>query len=378
MTDSIRTIKLHDIRVSENTLWRHLVVETADGVTGTGEYTLGNAGPNLQSDAARLLRPFLGKAPSPALARPPEGAGLETCAILSALEQALCDVEAAQQGRPVWQSLAPETAPAPLHIYANINRRTEDRSPAGFEASARLAMRQGFRHFKVAPFDDLVPEICGTAEGRARIDAGLARVAAVAGCLAPDLSLMVDCHWRFTPDAAAETLAALADMGVGWFECPLPEVTDNIAALANLRALAHAHDMRLAGLEMSVSPDQVLPFLKAGAYDVIMPDVKYAGGCHGILEMAKLARGYGTAVSIHNPSGPIAHMASVHTALALDNGQLLEMQFDESPMFTSIVSEMVLPEAGTVVPPAAPGLGCALTPQAIAGATSLDVAGDTA
>ncbi len=47
-------------------------------------------------------------------------------------------------------------------------------------------------------------------------------------------------------------------------------------ALKRLRARANAAGMRLAGCETEVRREGFRPFLKAGAYDVMMPDVKYA------------------------------------------------------------------------------------------------------
>ena len=59
------------------------------------------------------------------------------------------------------------------------------------------------------------------------------------------------------------------------------------------------------------------PFLEAGIYDVIMPDVKYAGGLRELLRIGEFAAGLGVACSPHNPSGPIAHAHSLHLSAHL-------------------------------------------------------------
>jgi galactonate dehydratase len=94
-------------------------------------------------------------------------------------------------------------------------------------------------------------------------------------------------------------------MGVTWFECPLPETPEAIGALRKLRAESNALGMRLAGLEELTHPDAFRPWLEAGCYDVVMPDVKYAGGISGVLRVAELAAQYATACAPHNPTGPV-------------------------------------------------------------------------
>jgi galactonate dehydratase len=91
--------------------------------------------------------------------------------------------------------------------------------------------------------------------------------------------------------------------------------------------------MRLCGLETSIGVHGYEPFLSAGAYDLVMPDIKHAGGYRAILEIAKRAQHYGVATSLHNPSGPIAHAASLQLSAVLPGTERLEIQFDESPLF---------------------------------------------
>jgi galactonate dehydratase len=285
---------------------------------------------------------------------------LPEAAVASALDQALWDLRGRREGRPVWQLLgAAKRDRVPL--YANINRRTIDRRPEGFAASTRHAADSGFTRFKVAPFDDLTPAIAESEAGRALIEAGIARVAAVRATAGPAARVMVDCHWRFTEAAAERTIDRLAELGVDWFECPLPETAATIQALRRLRSRANARGMQLAGLEMSPAPSSLLPFLDGGCYDVVMPDIKYVGGFAGMLQAGALAARYGVGCAPHNPTGPICHVASLHAAAALDGFDLLEHQYDESPLFDRLVGDG-LPGHGsdTSALPSAPGLGVAL------------------
>ena len=116
-----------------------------------------------------------------------------------------------------------------------------------------------------------------------------------------------------------------------WFECPLAETPANYAAIKRLRAKANAAGMRLAGAELFIGAAGFKPLLEQGLYDVVMPDVKYAGGLAECLRIAELAARHGTAVSLHNPSGPVCHAHSVHLSAALEGSERLEYQHGETP-----------------------------------------------
>jgi galactonate dehydratase len=178
---------------------------------------------------------------------------------------------------------------------------------------------------------------------------------------------MVDCHWRFDEATAAHLIEAVAEHALHWIECPLPETNANIPALVRLRNRATSHDVRLAGMEQGIGFASFRPFCEAGCYDVMMPDVKYVGGLRQMLHCAKEFARYGVEISPHNPSGPIAHAASLHVSAAMSRFDMLELQFDESPWFDGLVAG-ALPElrAGVSAVPKAPGLGVRLAAEALA------------
>jgi galactonate dehydratase len=336
--DRISGFTLRNIRASAKTVWRHILLHTESGLTGTGEYTFDNRPPDLAAQmAARAESLVGGPARRSSLAAIRKASrGLSDYSMLSGLDQALADIEAQSKGVPIWKLIGADNAPATVPIYANINRRTEDRTPEGFAASARQALAAGARAIKIAPFDDLTPELCAADEGRVHLQAGLARIAAVSDATGKAVPIYVDCHWRLTPDAAHSCLQELARLGVVWFECPCPETVANIGELKRIRHAANDLGMRLAGLESEGGWEGFRPFVEAGAYDVIMPDIKHAGGYEDCLEISEKAGEHGVAVSLHNPSGPIAHCASVHMTAAIGPDELLETQFDETKLFDRI------------------------------------------
>jgi galactonate dehydratase len=162
-------------------------------------------------------------------------------------------------------------------------------------------------------------------------------------------------------------VAALADVGCAWYECPLPETDDAAPELARLRSRANARGMILAGREEGVSRRSFESYARAGAYDVMMPDVKYIGSVQEMLETAAALARHGVRVSPHNHTGPVGHAASLAVALAAEGCDLLEMQFDETEHFDRIVAPACpQPTAGRLGSAARAGLGLGLDPAGLA------------
>jgi galactonate dehydratase len=172
---------------------------------------------------------------------------------------------------------------------------------------------------------------------------------------------MVDCHWRLNRAVAKTVLDAVSCHRLHWLECPVPESLEMLDTLRHWRTLANAQGVRLAGCEEMSLVGGFAPFLDAGAYDVMMPDVKYAGGLREMLAIADALLAHGVAFSPHNPSGPIAHAASLHVCAVSPTLDRLEVQYAETPLFDELVSG-ALPAAvrGRIDVPHRPGLGVRL------------------
>ena len=357
--DALESATLYFVRVTPKTCWTFLRLRSSDGLDSDGEATLTGREDDLLAAAERLLPQLLADGAPDELARRHHPTNLPEAAIVSAVDQAAWGMRAAASHTALSRMLGVLREHVP--VYANINRRTETRTPDGFQASAEAALAAGHAAFKVAPFDDVSPAVCRQGGGAAAMRPGLARVAAVREAIGPNARLMVDCHWRFDETTATALIGELAALGVYWVECPLREVEAAIPALRRLRTRCNTLGMRQAGLETSIGWLGFKPFCEGGAYDVVMPDIKYAGGIHEIWRIAEHCGELGIEVSPHNPSGPICHAASLHLAASLDAFDTLELQFDESPLFDGLVGAPFAPvAAGLTVPPLGNGLGVAL------------------
>ncbi len=353
---------LHNLTISPKTRWVFVQLADDEGRVGNGEATLNGKESALAAAAEALAanaQESSAAAPAAfaAMIRP---RNLVEAALVSAIDQALWDLHAQKAGVRLVEALGGARRES-VPLYANINRRTVERSPQGFARSARDARDAGFRAFKLAPFDEVNPALCAAGGGDAAMQAGLARVAAVREQIGPNCRLMVDCHWRFDEATAVRLIHAAAACGVYWIECPLQETAAHIAALVRLRGAANARGIRLAGMEQGIGLDAFRPYCEAGAYDVMMPDVKYMGGLAEMLRAADAFAGYGVAMSPHNPSGPIAHAMSLQVGAAMESFDALELQFDESPLFDRLGGGTVPARAGGhSVLPDGPGLGVRL------------------
>lgn len=360
---SIVNASVQNIVVSNKTIWRHVVLETNLGLTGYGEASLDGAPDGFEVTCRHAAQSLVGRDVGPDTMTPLSqllDSGLATRTLHSALDQAVSDLRAQHQGVSLWKWLRPHSSDRAIGLYANINRTTTNRSAAGFGANAAKAAHEGFGAIKIAAFDGLTRDLCEQGEGRDLIEDGLLRLEAVAKA-APNATIMVDCHWRFDELTACKIIPRLAEIGVSWLECPLPETEDNIEALRVLRREANKHDIRLCGLETHGGWEHVAPFVVGGAYDVIMPDVKHAGSLGAIVDIADRAASHGVAVSLHNPSGPIAHLSSVHTAAAIGAQELLEVQWRESDLFFEVTSPPPEISGGECRPGQSKGLGAVLS-----------------
>ncbi len=343
--------------------WLFVRIMTDAGLTGLGEASHGGGAFRDAIVTAILTHQcqprLMGQDPCAVVAATaalwPLGDGLAGATAVSACEQALWDIAGQVAGLPVQRLLGGPTRET-IPLYANINRATAERTPDGFARNASQAVAEGFGAVKCAPFDGMDRTCVRDKDQRLRLANGLACVAAVREAVGPDVEVMVDCHSHFDVPTALEVAAEFRTLGVTWFEEPLPSV--DIDGLARLRPLVS--DLELIGGETLFGISGFWPYLAAGIWDVIMPDVKHCGGIAALVEIARLAASRGVAVAPHNPSGPVAMVASAHAAAAMPQMRSLEYAWGE----VGWRGDLTVPEErivdGQFVLPTAPGLGITL------------------
>lgn len=328
------------LNVSAKTNWFFMRVTADNGLTGVGEASL-NGWETEQIAHAETLKPqLIGKsideiAPQLRVYAHSSG-GLIASSIVSALEQAVTDLRAKQAGVPAHVLLGNALRKS-VPVYANINRGARDRSPAGIAKSARDAVTAGFTAVKIAPFDGVYFDDVDQTAFKSKTKLGIERVFAIREAVGKDIRVMVDCHWRFDEASTLDLMRELKDAHLYWLECPISENPDRYAAIGRLREKCNAMDMKLAGAERQVAIAGFAPFIESKLLDVVMPDVKYAGGYAEMMKIAAQCERYGTGFAPHNPTGPICNLASMHLCMVAPGFLILEHQLAESPLYFNVV-----------------------------------------
>jgi galactonate dehydratase len=356
------------VRATERTVWLIVRVRTDAGLTGLGEASdaFGFANTTKQ-DATRMeseLRGFFGlingTSPLDIGAYRQRGepiamkGGLVSATAYSAIEQALWDLAGKSLDVPTYTLFGGRVRET-LQVYANINRATKPRTPAGFAATAKAAVRDGFRAVKAAPWDGFPAPGSSAAAIDAAVESGIASVAAMRDAIGPDVELMVDCHSFFDVPLAERVARRLEPQQLAWYEEPVaPE------KIEDTREIRRRIKQPMAAGEILYGVAGFAPLSRNQTVNVIMPDVKHCGGLLELTRIAAVAETDGVTVAPHNPSGPVSTAASVQVCAVLKNFRLLEFQWGESEWRHDILNPPERFEHGMIRVPERPGFGIEL------------------
>ena len=349
--------------------WTFAELRDADGVVSLVEFTCGAETARAVSLLAELVSTLADRGyvdettPDAALGLDSAriAADRALAAAVSAFRSAMVITRAAREGVSLRRALGGEEDAASVPLYANVNRGLfgTPRAPYDFAAAAERAVREGFGTVKCAPFDEVAPpsspdRILELARP------GLERVAAVREAVGPGITVLVDCHSRFEESTAPIVAERLAALDVGWFEEPV-EPTRDAAALARI---ARAVPILVAGGESGYGEQFFVELVTSGAVEVAMPDVKYCGGVAAAFAAGRRVMDAGGRVSLHSPSGPVAHLAGGHVTAALAGGGEVATPLEYAAHEAEWRPELLTPperiERGQLVLPEGPGLGATL------------------
>ena len=190
-------------------------------------------------------------------------------------------------------------------------------------------------------------------------------VAAAREAVGSDL-LMVDAggsdaYWNQGLKWALRTADMLAQYDVAWFEEALrPD------ALEDFVRLREAAPLPISGGEVLTRRQSFVPWLRAGAFDIVQPDVTKVGGISEERRIAWMADEYGVRFVPHGWNTAIGLAADLHLASAFAGTDLVEY-CTGSPYIDELVGDRWHLDAdGMLAIPTAPGLGVSLDPDAVA------------
>jgi L-alanine-DL-glutamate epimerase-like enolase superfamily enzyme len=308
-----------------------------DGSQGTGySYTIGTGG----SSVVALLRDHL--APR-LIGRDPAGieaiwrelmfsthattVGAITSLALAAIDTALWDWRCRRDGQPLWLAAGGARKRIPVYTteggWLHMSTDTIVRETVAAKAA-------GFKGAKVKV-------------GLPHVSDDVARLKAVRAAVGDGFEIMVDANQCFTLSEALRRAPRYAELGIAWFEEPLP--ADDIAGHARLAA---ASEVPIAVGESLYSPSQFAAYVQQGAASILQPDVARIGGITPWLKVAHMAECHNLMVAPH-------FLMELHVSLTAAAPSASWVEY--IPQLDAVASSRMAIEAGHAVVPDTPGLG---------------------
>ncbi|HUF66861.1 MAG TPA: enolase C-terminal domain-like protein [Gemmatimonadaceae bacterium] len=176
------------------------------------------------------------------------------------------------------------------------------------------------------------------------------RVRAARQAIGPSAELFVDANGAYSREQAMELARTFAEERVTWFEEPV--VSDDVDGLRLVRADAPA-GMDVTAGEYGYDLMYFQRLLRAGAVDVIQPDVTRCAGITELLRIARMADGLGFEISLH--TAPALHL---HPACAVSNLRHTEYFHDHVRIEHMLFDGIIQPRDALLRPDATrPGNG---------------------
>jgi D-galactarolactone cycloisomerase len=280
-----------------------------------------------------------------------QGRGGSVTHAISGIDIALWDILGKATGQPVGGLLG-----------GRYRERVRPYASVLMEEPVRLAERlakikaEGFRAFKIGwgPF------------GRKSdaIDEAIVRAAREA--IGEECLLMVDAggsdaFWAQGYKWALRASDMLADFHVAWFEEALdPDALEDDARLREYSRVP------IAGGEVLTRRQSFQPWLEAGAFDIVQPDVTKVGGISEERRIAWVARDHGVRFIPHGWNTAVGLATDLQLASAFPDTDLVEY-LNGSPFIDEIVAKAwKLDAEGMLAISDRPGLGIDLNRDALA------------
>ncbi len=169
-----------------------------------------------------------------------------------------------------------------------------------------------------------------------------------------------DAFWHQNYKWALRTAHMLASYGVYWFEEPLPP--DNLHDFVLLR---QSSPVPIAGGEVLTRRQSFEPWIRAGAFDIVQPDVTKAGGISEERRIAWMAEDHGVRFIPHGWNTALGLAADLQLASACRFTDMVEY-LTGSPFLDEIVDRpWTLDPDGMLAIPDTPGLGISLNLEAV-------------
>mgnify|MGYP000302157351 CR=1 FL=1 len=330
-SDAIQTF------VTQETPMVRLTME--DGSQGTGySYTIGTGGSSVVALLRdHLARRLIGRDPAEIESIWHDGmfcthattVGAITSLALAAIDTALWDWRCRRDEQPLWKAAGGAKKRIPVYTTEGgwLHLPTET-----IVRETLAAKEAGFKGAKIKV-------------GLPHVSDDVARLKAVRHAVGDGFEIMVDANQCFTLSEALRRAPRYAELGIAWFEEPLP--ADDIAGHARLAAVSA---VPIAVGESLYSSSQFAAYVQQGAASILQPDVARIGGITPWLKVAHLAECHNLVVAPH-------FLMELHVSLTAAAPSAAWVEY--IPQLDAVASSRMLIADGQAVVPETPGLGIA-------------------
>ena len=235
---------------------------------------------------------------------------------------------------------------------------------------AREAVARGFKAIKTNPLS-LVDGKLTMFESGFRIHPGIldrnidgAFIASIVEMLAayreglgPTAGLMLDLNFNQRTEGFLRVARAVEPFDLTWLEIDIHDA----AALAEVR---RGSCTPITSLESLHGLRAYRDYFERQSVDVAVVDVPWNGLWESV-RIATLADAYEVNVAPHNFYGDLATLMSAHFCAAIPNYRIMEIEVDDVPWKSDLVTVAPVIERGQLIVPTAPGWGADVNEEAV-------------
>ncbi len=254
-----------------------------------------------------------------------KGGGAIIYSAISAIEQAMWDIQGKTLGVPVFQLIGGKLREK-IKVYSN-GWSLDANSPDEYAKRAEMAVNDGHKALKMYPFTTPVgdrklnlfeiPQLRSASRESEKL--AVERIKAVRKAVGPDIELMIDLSTVLTPDAVIHFGKQIEGLDIFWIEEPAEPFN-----ISGLRQISTHLSIPLATGERLYTRYGFKDTILSESINFIQPDL---GNCGGVLEAKKIAafaEPFGIRIAFHNCASPYLTAVSAHLAACIPNFAFLE------------------------------------------------------
>ena len=350
--------------------WAFLQVETDEGITGVGEFSVDYPmeGSALAARALQLARAdLIGQDPNDIerlwhkLYRRYQtiwARGIITT-VISGIDIALWDIKGKVTGQPIYNLLGgPVRDRVVLYTHPRVG------TPEEVAADSAEKVAEGFTALKTDPFWSEIhkryevwpsPQYLDGLLSPEGEEMGEVVIRAMREAVGPKVEILIDAHGNYNVPTAIRLAKRVAPYNITWFEEPCPP-----ESYEALRQVRDAVNVPICVGERLFTRFDYVPIFQNRLADYIMPDVVWTGGISELKKIATMAEAYYIPISPHNAQGALQIIAGAHTMITVPNFYKLEFARNALEAYNAVINPPLDVRDGCLFLSDRPGLGVEL------------------